>query len=514
MPYLPLFAQPIPTVIRENFDDYGLFEFDLSDSWHVIPNSEGIEAADIRGYYDSAIASDYPETRLWWVLSLYNLSDTKDFYLRFMNEPGQIELVTFIYGEEDTFTGQLGSMMFNPDTEVMPRLNAHQFLLDRRDTLVLFARYNPEIVGPPEANLSQGNLLWRYNDHFDRISVIFSAVFVMMLFYNLSIYSIVRDESYLYYCLLALGCLLHAFNFQFDRWFAPVVSNHLSIFSATVMSVGGAGYWMSILKGKIRFWHNFCKALAVVGLLVLTALGIGLALIPKEVGFFNPLEPFAALLAAVVILSWLISAVVLVVRKIKEANLYMLTNIPIIIGSIFFLIVWIGVSYRGLEPGSELVVITNYVFFGSVALQMLLFSIAIGRSLKRAQMEDLIKEKLQRDQLEREVADRTEELISINRELSLKNDELKKTNGTKNRLLAILSHDFRAPINNLASLMALLKEHQISQEDFSAMIPGLEKSISDTSNFMSLLVRWTQSQTDGLIPNKSTFSVSAIVKKA
>jgi two-component system sensor histidine kinase/response regulator len=72
----------------------------------------------------------------------------------------------------------------------------------------------------------------------------------------------------------------------------------------------------------------------------------------------------------------------------------------------------------------------------------------------------------------------------------------------------------RSPINNVASLVTLLKEHQFSPEEFSSLIPELEKSLSETTNFMSLLLQWTQSQNDGLVANKTRFDLQPVISKS
>ena len=175
--------------------------------------------------------------------------------------------------------------------------------------------------------------------------------------------------------------------------------------------------------------------------------------------------------------------------------------------------VWLGATYGWITITSSIRLYSNYVFFSSAAAQLILFSFVIGYTIKKKGGQKFRLEQQQKLLFEQRVKERTAELEQANEQLSLKNKELEKINGTKNRLLTILSHDLRSPIHNVASLISLIKEHHIDQKGFSALLPELEKSISDTTNFMSLLISWTQSQRDGLVANKSPFRIREVIEK-
>jgi signal transduction histidine kinase len=79
-------------------------------------------------------------------------------------------------------------------------------------------------------------------------------------------------------------------------------------------------------------------------------------------------------------------------------------------------------------------------------------------------------------------------------ELRRRNDEMKRLGELHKRLLSIIGHDLRSPINNIRSMIALSTEHDLSTEELVAMLPGLKKSVDSTSLLLSNLLDWASSQ--------------------
>lgn len=85
-------------------------------------------------------------------------------------------------------------------------------------------------------------------------------------------------------------------------------------------------------------------------------------------------------------------------------------------------------------------------------------------------------------------------------ELNQKNEELKKLNGFKDRLFAVISHDLKSPLsafNNLTLSLADNAKH-ISSDEIEEYLRNLNQSSMDLSRLLNNLLEWALSQTGGI----------------
>lgn len=74
---------------------------------------------------------------------------------------------------------------------------------------------------------------------------------------------------------------------------------------------------------------------------------------------------------------------------------------------------------------------------------------------------------------------------------------LKEANDSKTRLLSILSHDLRAPLNSIAIFLETLNEHELSPEERRFLESNLLNETKNTQIMLHNLLNWTKSQMDG-----------------
>ncbi len=79
-------------------------------------------------------------------------------------------------------------------------------------------------------------------------------------------------------------------------------------------------------------------------------------------------------------------------------------------------------------------------------------------------------------------------------ELALQRDKLGEINNTKNRILSILAHDMRSPINSILQLIYLLKNEDKSEFDFNSITDEIHKRTTIISNTLDNLLEWSLSQ--------------------
>ncbi|GEM_PF-6234961 len=509
--FTELSAQSAPTVIPNNFETYDLFEFDLESKWNVLPASGSLS---IHQATENVEMFEYPSgtetSRDWWMVRLTNASDVQRFGLRFEKGIKDDLVIVKLVNDKISEVDTLGLYTVHQKTDVMQRLRVSAIEIGKQSSItILLAGWTGK--GSPKATLSQLSDFEDYSYAYTRMSLIFTVIFAIILIYQLGTLILIRSRSYLYYSLLAFGYLLHAFNSQLDGTTTIAFTDDLSILSATTICIGGLLLWRRFLQINNGIWYRVYQVLIVASISVVT-LVLTYMTVPNVLPRLNAFATnLAAFIALCVLTCWISSSIIFSYKGKQNAKYYLLTNIPILFGGLVFLGVWFAVEHLWTANTGMVNIVVNYVFYGSGVLQLLLFALVIGLALKKKMIGSYQSERKQKQLLEDRVQERTDELLKINEQLTNKNEELKKINGTKNRLLAILSHDFRAPINNVASLMSLLKEHRFSPEEFSSLIPELEKSIAETTSFMSLLIHWTQSQNEGIVPKKSVFTAKSLI---
>lgn len=88
-------------------------------------------------------------------------------------------------------------------------------------------------------------------------------------------------------------------------------------------------------------------------------------------------------------------------------------------------------------------------------------------------------------------------------------EELKRMNTTKNKLLSIISHDLKSPIRSLQGLLSIA--HNISPDDFLQITGKIERQVNAVSFTMDNLLNWVKSQLEGFKLNISDVNISSVV---
>ncbi len=83
-------------------------------------------------------------------------------------------------------------------------------------------------------------------------------------------------------------------------------------------------------------------------------------------------------------------------------------------------------------------------------------------------------------------------------ELSLKSRELEDLNHLKDKLLSIVSHDFRSPLNTLKGSLSLLVRGALSADEFKMLTKDLLEKLDHTYNLLENLLHWAKSQMEGM----------------
>ncbi|NHB69100.1 tetratricopeptide repeat-containing sensor histidine kinase [Perlabentimonas gracilis] len=102
------------------------------------------------------------------------------------------------------------------------------------------------------------------------------------------------------------------------------------------------------------------------------------------------------------------------------------------------------------------------------------------------------------------------EISRQNVEIHEQAQQLRELNNLKDKLFSIISHDLRSPLGSLITLLNLTQEGYFTEDGFKDVIDELSKNVGYTSELLENLLRWAQSQMQGLKVVPSTFNIREI----
>ena len=291
------------------------------------------------------------------------------------------------------------------------------------------------------------------------------AVLVMAL-YNLLIYWLVRDVSYLWFVFSIIGIGLYiGFYYGFGielfwpgapRWdlycFAIIVPGTNFVRLAFTRSYL---HTATLLPG----WDRWLRVLMVVESVVVAT---GLVAYGLDADWLNTLILVVGILGVLIFALMFIVGIVAYRRDFEPAKYFVLASALLVLGGILFIS-----RELGIMPTNFL---TRYAVQYGVLVQVVVFSLGLGSRLNRAQVE------LTQQQAEKE---RQTEL-----------------NRLKDKLLSVISHDLRSPLASFDSLFTLLSDHydKLSSDEIAKLIARARLNLEQQKSLIDNLLQWAKSQ--------------------
>lgn len=124
----------------------------------------------------------------------------------------------------------------------------------------------------------------------------------------------------------------------------------------------------------------------------------------------------------------------------------------------------------------------------------------------------LVKSNKKRKKVNEELQSSNRQLNEMNTTVQEQNGELEQSNDIKNKLFAIIAHDLRGPLSSLQSLIYLVREHDLSQEEMAEITKSLERNLQENASMMDNLLAWAQAQMNGIKLNLRDFPLHQGVK--
>lgn len=312
--------------------------------------------------------------------------------------------------------------------------------------------------------------MWEFLDKGNLLSGIFMGAVIIMLLYNLFIFFVVRDKSYIYYViyvgcvgLTQLGIKGYTFQYLWGNW--PAFEAINTILFACIAAIAALLFTRSFLLTR----QNAPKLdIVLVVLIVLFFIAELLTVAGKVQTGFQLMQVLTTLL----VFSVLIISAIVIKRGYSPAKFVFLSWSVLFAGAIIF-----ALKDSGILPFNNF---TSYSMQGASVVEMALLSFGLADSInilkkekEKSQAQALAtakeNERIIREQnviLEQKVSERTHELNETNQELNTTLQDLKQTQtqlvesekmASLGQLTAGIAHEINNPINFVTSNVNPLK---------------------------------------------------------
>lgn len=84
----------------------------------------------------------------------------------------------------------------------------------------------------------------------------------------------------------------------------------------------------------------------------------------------------------------------------------------------------------------------------------------------------------------------------------------------KDKIISILSHDIRSPLDSLKALLELLGEEKVSQAEFDDIASNINMQVSHLSQFLENLLRWIKNVNTDVKPHFEQISLPKLVDES
>ncbi len=101
----------------------------------------------------------------------------------------------------------------------------------------------------------------------------------------------------------------------------------------------------------------------------------------------------------------------------------------------------------------------------------------------------------------------------LNRDLARTNSELERLNSLKNKLFSVISHDLRAPLGNLASILNLYRSGDLNAADVASVAAKLGQQVTASGLVLENLLEWAKSELHEVKNNPVNVSLHEKVNK-
>lgn len=150
----------------------------------------------------------------------------------------------------------------------------------------------------------------------------------------------------------------------------------------------------------------------------------------------------------------------------------------------------------------------------SIILLLVLAIIALfynNNATKSSINKALLQQQTSLKQKTKKLKELNKKISDTNNSVGKQNKDLQQLNSVKDKLISIISHDFRSPFNSLKGFIELINDDHLSIEQTSMLAGQLAEQVDNTSNLLDNLLLWIKSQLQGLSVDEQSFDLKLLV---
>ncbi|OJJ22062.1 hypothetical protein BKI52_08465 [marine bacterium AO1-C] len=120
----------------------------------------------------------------------------------------------------------------------------------------------------------------------------------------------------------------------------------------------------------------------------------------------------------------------------------------------------------------------------------------------------------QKDELvnkNQEIRQKNEEILTINEQIKTQQEELHHLNQFKDKLLSIISHDLKSPLNTLQGTLSLFEADALTPDELQKLTIELRSKMQATRYLMENILQWAMMQMEKVAFNPCPVDLCALV---
>ncbi|MDB5273119.1 MAG: hypothetical protein JWO58_1486 [Chitinophagaceae bacterium] len=346
-----------------------------------------------------------------------------------------------------------------------------------------------------------------FHEAQEEISMVYGGIFfgtiLIMLLYNLFIFFSLRDKVYIYYVLTTASILFFylgytGYGFQFIwrthyEWNAKIIP-----LAAMLTGISTIVFTKVFLDTKKYFnWIDkvYCAFIAAYILELCGCYFVSYAVALKA----------ASLLACLSALLVLFSSYSIWFKGNKSAKFIAFAFTLYLLG-----IVLLNLNITGFVNRSFIV--AHGMEIGTT-IEMTLLSLALSdkysrlkREKEEAQAELIRIQKETNEELEKKIERRTQKI-------NQQKVELEESNKVKDKLLSIISHDLKGPLNSFQTLLSMMIKDELTKENINMYTSHLNNKLGLMINLVDNILNWVRTQMEGMKFDILKLNLKDIVKE-
>ncbi len=456
---------------------------------------------------------NYQHDSTWLIAKIKFIKNDNNYILRLDDEVSFVQAI-FLDKESKIIDIQKSGYALNNDQKKLIFGFYSLIEIDNSDTEYLYLIIDSRrLVRFPELNIINKTTFLEQRSQVILRTSIFCSMLVIMAFYNLIVYLRIKRSIFLYYFTLIISLCVFVAH--------PITSNFIPFGQSMFLVVLGiCGVNISSIQFTLRYLNlkNTLKGPHYIYtilnyLFVLFSIVYFLTFSVFE-DSFTPVA-FTLSLALMTLLNVsmnIFTAFLGLKHKIKNSGSYIIANLLFMLGAMVYILIWVGYIFNYIEVSFVTSNIGNYAFLIGATSQVLLYSLVMSNFIIDIQNDKMKLQLALNKKLEGTVELKEHKLEMAESRIQMQSDEINNLGFLKDKLMAILSHDLKSPLNSLNGILTLFENQNISKQEFEAQVMELRKILNNTTTLSNNLIHWSKSQMQGLVPKTENIDLVGILE--